>query len=85
MNNISVMPGLLQERGREKEEWDRLKGPNPHPNLTQVKQISYCQQAKYDRAISLKTVAESAPPYHKSFWGTYCINVLRHYLTIQWG
>ena len=35
----------------------------PNPNLSQVKQISSCQQAKYDRAISLKAAAESAPPY----------------------
>ena len=41
----------------------RPKGPDPHPNnLTQVKQISTCKLAKYDRTISLKAAAECAPP-----------------------
>ena len=61
---ISVMSRLLPKTG-ERKEWDRLKGPGPHPNRPQVKQISSCQQAKHDRAtISLKTAAESAPSFH---------------------
>ena len=53
------MLGLLPEIGREKREWDRLKGPDPHPNLPQVMLIPSCQQAKYDRTIALKAAAES--------------------------
>ena len=40
-------------------EGERRKAPTP----TQMKQFSSCQQTKYDRAISLKAAAESAPPY----------------------
>ena len=48
VNNISVMSRLLTEREGDIKEWDRLKGPNPYSTLPQVKQISSCQQAKYD-------------------------------------
>ena len=51
------MMELLPERGREKKKGNRLN------NLPQVKQILSCQEAKYDRAISLKAAAESAPTY----------------------
>ena len=64
VNNISVMSGLLQEKGRERKEYlGRLKDPTPHPNLSQVKHISSCQQAKCGRVISLKAAAENATPY----------------------
>ena len=62
VNNISVKSGLLPET--ERKEWDRLKGPSPHLNLPEVKQISSCQQSKYDRAIVLKAAAERVPPYY---------------------
>ena len=63
-NNISVILGLLPERERDKRMGE-TKRPQPTPKFTSEKQISSCQQAKYDRAISLKTSAESAPPYHR--------------------
>ena len=46
-NNIPFIQGLLPERERERE----IK-----------KQTLSCQQAKHDRAISLKAETESAPP-----------------------
>ena len=55
---------MLKVPVNKKRELDRLKGPNPKPNLIQVKQISSCQQVKYDRANSLKAAAESTPPYN---------------------
>ena len=48
----------------ERKEWDRVIGPYLQPNWPQVKQILSCQQVKYDRSISLKAAAESAPLYH---------------------
>ena len=48
-----TLSGLLLERGQ------------PHPNLPQVKQISCCQQTKYDRAIHLKAAAEKG---EELFW-----------------
>ena len=44
-----------QREGDRKEEWDRLKGPNYHPNFPQIKQISSCKPAKHDMDISLKS------------------------------
>ena len=64
VNNISVMSRLLPEEGERKEEWDRLKGPDPHQDLPQVKQISSFLQARYDRVISMKAAAKGIPPYH---------------------
>ena len=54
VNNISVMPGLLTERGRKKKkiQWDILKCPDPHPNLPQMKQISSCQQSHLSESSS---------------------------------
>ena len=54
VNNISVMPGLLTERGRKKKkiQWDILKCPDPHPNLPQMKQISSCQQSHLSEICS---------------------------------
>ena len=60
-----------RQRGREDEILD-LKVPTPppppdtHQNMPQVKQMPFYQQDKYDRTISLKTPAESAPPTHVS-------------------
>ena len=48
---------LIESSPREverKEECDRLRGPNSYLNWPQVKQISSCQQAKYDKFILLK-------------------------------
>ena len=42
------MSELISEREGE------TKRPQPNPNLPQMKQMSSCQQAKYDRAISEK-------------------------------
>ena len=36
----------------------------PHSNLPQMKKITPCQKAKYDRAISLTAAAESPLTYH---------------------
>ena len=63
VNNISVKSGSSQRHKNRKEEYDRrLKWLNP--DLPQVKQISSCQQAKHDRAISLKAAIESEQNYH---------------------
>ena len=52
VNNISVISGLLPDRGRDNRRIDGLEGRNPHHDLFQVKQIASCQQAKYNRTIS---------------------------------
>ena len=46
----------------EKEYKNRIDLKAPNSNLPQVKQILFCQQARYDRGISLKAAAEIVPP-----------------------
>ena len=41
--------------------------PQPKFKFTSVKQISFYQQAKYDKAISLKAAAEIVPPYQPQY------------------
>ena len=83
VTNISVMSGLLPDRGREKRRMVFTNFFNfitkLHPYLPQVKQISFCQQAKYDGAISLKAAADSAPPYYLAHvWSTAFCQFLAH-------
>ena len=54
---------ISQREGIRIQEWDRLKGRDHNSCFSQVKPISSCQQAKYDRTISLKAATEGAPPY----------------------
>ena len=81
------MLGLLPEIWREKREWDKLKGHDPHPNLPQVKQFSSCQQARYDRAISLKAAAESIQTdrqMDRQTWATIGPPAKRNLNEIKW-
>ena len=55
------MLGLLPERGREKVI-GQTKEPQPYPILPHAKQTSSCQQAKYNKSISLNAAADSTPP-----------------------
>ena len=54
---ISCLPMLNYEREGEKKTGDH-KCPDPHLTLLPVKPIAYCQQAKYNRASSLKSATE---------------------------
>ena len=52
------MSTFLSERGRENRSSGYTKRSQLKPNLIPVKQISYCQQAKYVRTSSLKATTE---------------------------
>ena len=53
VNNIFSHVWTLPEGVREKIIMGQPKRPHPHRKLPQVKQISSCRQAKYERATSL--------------------------------
>ena len=63
------MSGFPQRDGEGKAEWNRLKGPDPNPNLPQANKFNICQQTRYDRTIPLKAAAES-PWHHKDYCET---------------
>ena len=81
VNTVSVILGLIPKRGSEKtynygKNGIYLKAPTPHTNLSQVKSFSSCQQAKYDRAISLKAITEMYHPTSHYISTQYTPNVI---------